>query len=80
MPCLGKLNLLCYYLNLLAAALQPSIQASSISKSILAATQQMNTSDMCLGNPAEQQLWNETTGGEDQVSIQQQTEKSSSLL
>lgn len=51
MHCLGN----AYYLNLHAIPLQLSIRASSISKSILAATQQMNTSDnMCLGNPVEQ--------------------------
>lgn len=67
MPCLGD----ACYLSLHAIPVQLSIQASSISKSILAATQQMNTVP---GKPCEAALqlriWNETTGGEDQVSIQ----------
>lgn len=41
MSCLGNLNLLCYYLNLLTAPLQLSIQANSLSKSVLAAAQQI---------------------------------------
>lgn len=67
MPCLSN----AYYLNLHAVPLQLSIQASNISKCTLAATQQMNTvPGKTCGAALQLHIWNETTGEEDQVSIQ----------